>query len=125
MTRLASYESTEGRKNEAVAKHFRSDYVGLQVLKAIICATIAYMILFAVNIYYNFEDLMIEIYRMDLWDFAVSVLKGYVIFVVIYSVLVYIAFTIKYSHAKANLKRYFNNLKYLHALYSKENENKE
>ena len=45
---MASYESTEGKKNESVAKHFRSDYVGLEVLKAVICATIAYMIAFGV-----------------------------------------------------------------------------
>lgn len=120
MTRMASYESTEGKKNEAVANHFRSDYVGLQVLKAVICATFAYMIVFGVYIYYNFEELMLNIYRMDLWEFAVSIIKTYAAFVISYSLLVYIAFTIKYSKAKQNLKRYFNNLKLLSALYAEE-----
>jgi len=125
MTRMASYESTEGKKNESVAKHFRSDYVGLEVLKAVICATIAYVIAFGVYIYYDFENFMMNIYKMDLWAFASSALKKYVIFVVIYSVIVYIAFSFKYSHAKHNLKIYFNNLKLLGTLYVKEKEENE
>ena len=72
---MASYESTEGKKNESVAKHFRSDYVGLEVLKAVICATIAYMIAFGVYIYYDFENFMLDIYKIDMWAFAASALK--------------------------------------------------
>ena len=122
---MASYESTEGKKNESVAKHFRSDYVGLEVLKAVICATIAYMIAFGVYIYYDFENFMLDIYKIDLWAFASSALKKYVIFVVAYSVIVYIVFTIKYTKARQGLKKYFNNLKLLGSLLVKESENKQ
>lgn len=125
MTRMASYEEGEGKKNVSVAKHFRSDYVGVQVLKAVICATIAYMIVFGVYIYYDFENFMLNIYKMDLWAFAADALKKYVIFVVAYCVIVYIAFSVKYSHAKHNLKKYFNNLKLLGTLYINENEDED
>lgn len=120
MTRMASYEATEGKKNEAVSSHFRSDYVGMQVLKAVIYATIAYMIVFGVYVYYDFEEIMLNIYKMDLWAFAMSIIKKYVIFIVAYGAVVYVAFSIKYSKAKQNLKRYFNNLKLLSALYAEE-----
>lgn len=120
MTRMASYEQNEGKKNSSVAKHFRSDYVSLQVIKAIICASLAYMIVFGAYIYYDFESFMANIYKMDLWDFAAKVLKYYVIFTVAYCVLVYIIFSIRYGKAKKSLKRYFNNLKLLNALYNKE-----
>lgn len=122
MTRMESYEDTEGKKNTSVAKHFRSDYVSLQVIKAIICATIAYMIVFGAYIYYDFEQFLTDIYKIDLWSFAARALKYYVVFVVAYSVIVYIAFSIKYSKAKKNLKRYFNNLKLLGAMYNREDE---
>jgi len=120
MTRMASYEDNEGKKNTAVANHFRSDYVGLQVLKAVICATIAFMIVFGVYIFCNYESIMVDIYKIDLWDLAADVLKKYVIFTVAYSVVVYIAFSIKYSKAKNSLKKYFNNLKLLNSIYIKE-----
>ncbi len=119
---MASYEDNEGRKNSSVAKHFRSDYVGLEVVKAIICATIAYMIVCGAYIYYDFEEFMSNIYKIDLLDLAAKMLKYYVIFTVTYCVLVYIAFSVKYGKAKKNLKRYFNNLKLLGAMYNKEDE---
>lgn len=123
MTRMASYEENEGRKNVSVANHFRGDYVGMQVLKAVICASIAYMIVFGVYIYYDLDNFMVNIYKMDLWAFAASVLKWYVVTVVSYCVVVYVVFSIKYTRAKQSLKKYFNNLKLLGSLIVKENEN--
>ncbi len=125
MTRMASYEDNEAKKNTSVAKHFRSDYVSLQVIKAIICATIAYMIVFGAYIYYDFEGFMVNIYKIDLWEFAGKALKYYVIFTVSYCVLVYIAFTVRYSKAKKSLKHYFNTLKLLGRMYAEEEENDE
>ena len=119
---MASYEDGEGRKNSSVAKHFRSDYVALQVIKAIVCASIAYMIVLGAYIYYDQERFMNDIYKMDIWQFAISVLKYYIIFTVTYCVIIYIWFTIKYSKAKKNLKRYFNNLKLLGSMYNREEE---
>ena len=50
MTQMASYEANEGKKNVAIGSYFRSDYIGWQVLKSIISATIAYCLL--VMLYY-------------------------------------------------------------------------
>ena len=122
MTRMASYEDGEGRKSRSVASHFRSDYVALQVLKAVICATIASMIVFGVYVYYNFEELMLDIYKIDVFELAAGILKKYVIFTVAYCVIVYIAFSIRYSRARHSLKIYFNNLKYLGNLYKEETD---
>ena len=33
MTKLASYESGEGKKNAAIGGYFRSDYIGMQVVR--------------------------------------------------------------------------------------------
>ena len=125
MTRLASYEADQGKKNASLMSHFRSDYVGLQVFEAVICATIAYMIAFGVYIYYDFENFMLDIYKIDLLEFASNILKGYVVFVVAYCVIVYIACSVRYGKARRNLKRYFNNLKVLNSMYKEENGSEE
>lgn len=122
MTRMASYEETEGRKNASVSKFFRGDYVGLQVLKAVIYASIAYMIVFGAYIYYDFENFMMNIYKMDLWQFAESVLKYYAITVVSYCVIIYVVFTVKYTKTRQNQKKYFNNLKLLGSMLVKESK---
>ena len=46
MTKMAAYEENEGKKHIAIGGFFRSDYIGLQIIKAILCATIAYAIVF-------------------------------------------------------------------------------
>lgn len=116
---MASYDGGEGKKNISVARFFRSDYIGIQVLKAVIYATAAYMIAFGVYIYVDFERFMLEIYKFEIWDFAKQVIKYYVVFVVSYCVLVYIGFSFKYGKARKKLKKYFGNLKLLNSMLAK------
>jgi len=78
-----------------------------------------------VYIYYNYETFMTDIYKMDIWAFATSALKWYAVVVVVYSVIVYIVFSIKYTKARQGLKKYFNNLKLLGSLLVKESEEKQ
>ena len=125
MTSMASFEDNEGKEYASASTHFRGDYGGAQVLKAVICATIAYMIVFGVYIYYNYETFMTDIYKMDIWAFATSALKWYAVVVVVYSVIVYIVFSVKYTKARQGLKKYFNNLKLLGSLLVKESEQKQ
>ena len=47
MTKMASYEEREGKKNVAIGKYFRGDYIAIQIIKSVFCATIAFVIVFA------------------------------------------------------------------------------
>ena len=120
MTKMAAYEADEGKKNMAIASYFRSDYMGLQIIKSIISATIAYLIIFGLFIYYDFETFMQDIYKMDLMAFGKNVLFYYVIFVVSYSLICYIVYSVRYYKAKKCLKKYYNRLKQLSAMYDLE-----
>ena len=42
MTKLASYETDNGKKDILVVNYFRSDYIGFQLLKSVIAATISF-----------------------------------------------------------------------------------
>ena len=66
MTRLAAYENGEGKKNVAVGKYFRSDYIKMQTIKSIIYATIAFVVLVALMVLMDIEAFMGDIYQMDL-----------------------------------------------------------
>lgn len=120
MTKMAAYEAGEGKKNIAIASFFRSDYMGLQIIKSAICATVAYLIIFGLFIYYDFEVFMQDIYKMDLMAFGKSVLFYYVVFVAIYCLICYIVYSIRYYKAKKSLKKYYNRLKQLSAMYDLE-----
>lgn len=117
MTKMAAYEAKEGKKNMSIGKYFRSDYIAIQVIKAVISATIAFAIGFALFIFYDFEMFMQDIYKMDLIAFARNVLIYYAVVVVGYGGIAYVICSYRYAKAKKSLKRYSHNLKKLNSLY--------
>ena len=58
MTRLASYEKGEGRRNVKIGNYFRSDYIAIQILKSVVSATLVFGIVFAMYVLYDFEAFM-------------------------------------------------------------------
>lgn len=120
MTKMACYEADEGRKNVAIGSYFRGDYIGLQVIKSVISGTVAFVILFAMFILYDFEVFMGDIYKMDLLGFAKTVIIDYLIFTAVYALISYGVYTYRYTKARRSLKMYYNNLKKLSYLYDKE-----
>ena len=118
MTKLASYEAGEGKKNVEIGNYFRSDYIGWQVLKSIISATIAFVVVFAMYIFYDFEVFMMDIYKMDLLEFGKRILLIYAGFALGYAVLSYVIYAYRYSRARKSLHLYYINLKKLSSMYS-------
>lgn len=120
MTKMAAYEADEGKKNVAIGNYFRGDYIGLQVIKSIISATIAFVIVFGLFVFYDFEVFMSDIYKMDLLGFGRTVITAYLIFVAVYALISYMIYTYRYAKARKSLKMYYNNLKKLAYLYDEE-----
>ena len=120
MTRLASFEKNEARENSNIWQYFRGDYIGWQVLKSIVAGTIVFGIIFAGFVIYDFETFMLEIYKMDLLEYAKGVLTKYLIFVAVYSVITYIVFAVKYAKARGELRTYVHNLNKLSKTYNNE-----
>ena len=120
MTRMASYEKGEGRDNVRIGNFFRSDYIALQILKAIVSAIIAFAIMFGLYLLCNFEDLMENLYEMDLLAFARDILTYFVAIVGGYAAITYIVCTWRYATARKSLKCYYHNLKKLGSLYNEQ-----
>ncbi len=121
MTKLASYETHEGKKNVAIGRYFRSDYIGIQVVKSIIGATVAFFVMFGLYVLYDLEKLMNDIYKMDLFAFAKNILVNYAVFVIAYAAITFFIYSHRYTKAKKNLRTYYINLKKLSAMYEKNN----
>lgn len=117
MTRMASYEKGEGRKNVRIGNYFRSDYIAIQVLKSIVCSTIAFGIVFGLYVLYNLDELMQELYTMDLIAFITNIIVDYAIVVIGYGVITYIVSSWRHAAAKKSLKKYYHNLKKLSSMY--------
>ncbi|MCI9065408.1 MAG: hypothetical protein HFI53_06000 [Lachnospiraceae bacterium] len=120
MTKMASYEAHEGKRCLAIGSYFRNDYIGWQVLKSIISATIAFVVVFAMYIFYDFEIFMTDIYKMDLLEFAKNVLFFYLGTVGAYALISYVVYAVRYSRAKKSLRAYYMNLHKLSSMYKNE-----
>ena len=120
MTRMAAYEKEEHKKNKTIVSFFRSDYISMQMLKSIISTTIAFAIMFGLYVLYDFEVFMKEIYQMDMFEFAKSVIIIYVIFVGIFSVITYVVSLYQYNRALQSTKLYYANLRKLSRIYGEE-----
>lgn len=124
MTKMAAYESNEGKTYMSIGSYFRSDYMGMQVLCSVINATVGFLIICAFYVYYHLESLMQDIYKLDVWALGKQVLMYYIIFVAAYALITYIVYSFRYSKAKRSLKRYYRHLKQLAAIYDIEKNNR-
>lgn len=120
MTRMASYEANEGRKYKRLGTWFRGDYLTSQILKALLSATIAFALVAGVYILYDLEDFIENIYEIDLLALAKNVLFWYLVTVIGYTVVCYVACTVRYIRARKSLRSYYQNLKKLNTLYQEE-----
>ena len=113
MTKLASYEEGEGKKYVPIINYFRTDYISSHLLKSFIAGTLAFLSVIGVYIFYNFEEIMADVYNIDFVEIAKTLGKYYLILIVVYLLITYVVSAFRYSRARKSLKVYYNNLKRL------------
>ena len=85
MHKLALYESGAGREHLAVSNYYRSDYIGLALIKNFFLTTIGYGILLVIYLGYKSEYLMENIHKMNLALFVLKIIGIYVVMSVSYT----------------------------------------
>ena len=120
MHKLAAYESGEGKQHLAISNYYRSDYIGLALIKNFFLTTMAYGLLLLGWAGYKSEYLMNNIHRMNLTLLVVGALGGYIILLVVYSVLTYIYCTVKYAKAQKGIQEYYTGLGQITKIYDSE-----
>lgn len=120
MNKLAAYEAGEGKEHLAISNYYRSDYIGLALIKNFFLTTIAYGLLLLVYIGYRLDYLMENIHKMNLMLMGVKAVGVYVGMLVVYSLLTYIYCSVKYSRAQKGIQGYYKNLSQLQKIYERE-----
>ena len=120
MTKLQAYEDGSGKKDIAISNYFRGDYLGSQMLKSVICMTIAAAVFFAGYVFYNLENFLRDLYQIDWIEYAKMLLTRYLVLVIGYVLITYMVYAYRYAKAKKNLKKYYGGLKALSAMYQEE-----
>ena len=118
MTRMASYEDTEGKKMIPISHYFRSDYVGFNMAKTAVSVTIAFGIVLGIYIFCNIDMLLSEVYRMDIREVGRKLLSLYAVILAVYLFVSFLIYTYRYNVAKKSVKSYNNALRRLAAMYN-------
>jgi hypothetical protein len=120
MTKLAVYESKEGREDIRLSKYFKTDYVRYQVIKSILSATLGYALILVLIILYKSEYIIKYAITMDYKTIGLYVLGFYLMIITIYGLASVVGYSIKYDLSRKKLARYFKLLKRLSKIYSEE-----
>lgn len=120
MNKLAMYEQGEGKKYLPVSRYYRSDYIGLALIKNFFLVTIGYCLILAGIAAYFGEYLVDNVHKMDLVAVGRNAVIGYVVVLVVFSVATYIQYSVKYHKAKKSVKEYYQELTELNKIYSRE-----
>lgn len=123
MTKLASYEQSEGRKYLPISKYYRSDYIGVALIKNFFLVTIAYILILAIAGGYFAEELLDSIHKMNLIAIGAGLIIGYLILLIIYSLLIYVLYSVRYSKAKKSVKKYYIQLGKIAEMYVTDEKN--
>lgn len=120
MHKLALYESGEGKSHLAISNYYRSDYIGLALIKNFFLTTIAYGILLLIYLGYHSEYLLKNIHQMNLALFIIGIVGVYLIMLVGYSVLTYMYCSVKYFKAQKGIQEYYKGLNQMKKIYDTE-----
>lgn len=128
MTKLALYEQGEGKKSLKNNKYYKKDYVGVMMINTAITITLAYFMCLAIWIIYKVDYFAEEIVNMDLLTLGKKILVIYIIVFIVYMLISYAVYSMKYLKMQDMNKEYSEDLKELYLVYKKEekykNENK-
>ena len=120
MTKMAAYESRQGKKDVSVNEFFRGDYISFQILKSALYVTIGFGLVVVMYILYDLEGFLTDFYRMDVEQFVRDIAVKYVAVLVIYCLISYVVYAYRYSKAKKHMKKYLSELKELEGMYESE-----
>lgn len=120
MTKMAIYEKRKGKTEIPMSGYYKSDYVRLNVLKTIIAATVAFVIVVAGGVIYQMDFLLANVFKLDYKEVGMQILISYGIWLLICWLAARIVYAVRYEKARPNIVDYNHNLKQLQEVRQKE-----
>ncbi len=120
MSKIAIYEKNKGRQEIPMNSYYKGDYVRIYSLKAVVHATIAFVLIAAIVIMYKLDYILTNILKVDYKQLAMYLLIIYVCFISVYWLASRIVYARRYEKARPNIIIYNHDLKKLREVSEKE-----
>lgn len=121
MTKLARFEQGKGQEALRISGMYRSDYIGMALIRNFFAVTIGYVLILGLIAVYHLEFLMDKLHHLNLGILIAEILLGYIIVLVVYTAITYIVCSVRYEWAKKQIQGYDHELAGLEKLYRTEN----
>ena len=118
MTKAAAYEKGPEKENIEINHYFRSDYLGLQLIKAALAYIVAFGLLVMIWFMMGTEELMLQLTHADYLQrlFKIMVLL-FGVGLIVYEIIVYIYYSWKYRRTMESVDEYQKHLKDINKFY--------
>lgn len=113
MSKIAIYEKREGKTEIPMNAFYKGDYVRLNSLKAVVSATVVFVLAAVLVVVYKLEYILANILKMDYKKLAILILAVYVIWIFLYWLIARIIYSKRYVASRSNIIIYNHNLKKL------------
>lgn len=107
MARIEQFVEKESSDHLKTARYYRSDYLGLQLIRNFFLVTVGYVLVMVLYFLRNGMDMLDHVYVQDLGRMSLSWIAGYVIVLAIYSLLTYTICSLRFAKAQ-KMERYLD-----------------
>lgn len=123
MTKLAVYEKKH-KDDIEISKYSKSDYVRLNLIKNVLSATVAYILVLVIVGLYQMEYLIANAVTLDYKNLGIKILGFYCIVLIVFVLSGLLISSVQYSKAMKRLNKYLKRLRILKKYYDEQEEKK-
>lgn len=120
MTKIALYEKNKGKTEIPMNAYYKGDYVRLNSLKAMLSATVAYVLMVALVVVYQMEYILANVLRIEYIRLGIYIGIGYFLWIFLYWLIARVVYAKRYEDSRSNIIIYNHDLKKLQEQMRKE-----
>ncbi|MBQ6735306.1 MAG: hypothetical protein IJR00_10425 [Lachnospiraceae bacterium] len=113
MTKMSVKADELNREGMRINQFYRGDYVGFEVVKAVISATVLFVVLMGAYALFRFDEILNEFYSGSGLDGFRKYILYYFVLAGVYVIVSYIIYSIRYNRARKQAREYYHLLKEL------------
>lgn len=126
MTKMSILEQKNGKEWMKIGNYYRRDYISIQMLKTFFATTVSFLLITGLIVLYKMDFIFKNLNKLQITLLAQIVLVSFVCYSIIFQMIAYWVYAVRYRKAKRHLKSFKENIEKLADMYKIEaSENKD
>ncbi|RDU22077.1 hypothetical protein [Anaerosacchariphilus polymeriproducens] len=126
MTKMSILEQKNGKEWIKIGDYYKSDYISLQMLKTFFSTSVSFVLIIGLIVLYQMDYLFENLNKLQITLLAQIVIVCFVCYSIIFQIIAYWVYAVRYRNAKKHLKNFKENIEKLSVMYKIEaSENKD